>query len=127
MIHPLIKLIASRPELLVHHAAGYGQLFAVQAEEAALQLRLRAVLAAVAVVCAGAGIGLGGVALLLLAAVSLAEMPHPWLLLLVPLAPLAVAAGCGAVLFKKPPAWSLDKLREQMAADVAMLHEVSSS
>ena len=121
MIHPLIQALASRPELVAEHVAGYGELVAAQAAQAAQQLRGRAMLATGAVIGLSAGVGLGGVALLLVGALPLAAMPMPALLWAVPLLPLCVAALCLWRLRSRPMAWGLAVLAEQWAADAAML------
>jgi hypothetical protein len=124
MIHPIIKLIATRPDLLAEHAAGYGALVAAQAGEAVQQWRRNALLVVVGVVCGTAGLGLGGMALLLAAALPADGMPAAWMLWVVPLVPIGVAAACFAVLRSQPDAWSTDSLREQIAADAALWREL---
>jgi hypothetical protein len=123
MIHPLFKLVVTRPELLADHVAAYGHLVAVQASEAAVQLRVRALLLGGVLIGCGVGLGLGGIALLLAAALPTSQMPMPWLLAAVPLLPLAAAGVCAIVLQRRPEAWSLQTLREQFAADAALLQE----
>jgi hypothetical protein len=54
-------------------------------------------------------------------------MPLPWLLLVVPLVPLVLAAGCAMQLRGQGEASTLDPLREQFAADTALLREASGS
>jgi hypothetical protein len=125
MMHPLAQLLVSRPELLADHLAGYGALLAAQAGEAAAQLRVRAALAAGVMVGTGVGLGLAGMAALLAAALPLAQMPAPELLLALPLLPLAGAAGCALALRRRPPAWSMDLLRQQLAADALLLRQAA--
>ncbi len=125
MIHPLIQLLATRPELLAEHVGGYGGLVAAQATQAVAQLRRRAWLAGGLLVGLSGAVGLGGVALLLWGALPLAQMPMPALLWAVPLAPLLVAAGCAWALNQRPMAWGLQILGEQLAADAALLRTVS--
>jgi hypothetical protein len=121
MLHPMFKIVASRPELVAEHLAAYGQLAAVQAQAAATHLQRRAVLAGVAGLSGALAIGLAGVALLLVGVVPLQAMPAPWLLLVVPLVPLAVAAVCWLRLRGAKEASALAPLREQFAADAALL------
>jgi hypothetical protein len=121
MIHPLIQVLATRPELVAEHVAGYSGLVAAQAQQAATQLRLRAALAAGLLIGLAAAVGLGGVALMLWAALPLAQMPMPALLWLVPLLPLVVAGACAIALKQHPMAWGLQVLGEQLAADAALL------
>jgi cytochrome bd-type quinol oxidase subunit 2 len=125
MIHPMFKIVASRPELLAEHLAAYGQLAAVQAQAAAGQLQRRAVLGGVAALAAALGAGLAGVAVMLVGAVQLQAMPAPWLLVVVPLVPFVVAAACALRLRGLNEPSALAPLREQFAADAALLREAS--
>jgi uncharacterized membrane protein YqjE len=127
MLHPMFKIVASRPELVAEHLAAYGQLAAVQAQAAAVQLQRRAVLAGVVSLSAALGMGLAGVALLLVGVVPLQAMPAPWLLGVVPLVPLAVAAFCWMRLRAVKEASALAPLREQFAADAALLREAGAA
>ena len=127
MIHPLFKLVATQPELVADHLLGYGHLVAVQASEAAAQLRVHALLLGGVLIGGGVGLGLGGIALLLFAALPAAQMPMPWLLAAVPLVPLAGAGICALALQRRPEAWSLKLLREQFAADAALLEEAGKA
>lgn len=125
MLHPLIRLLATRPHLLAEHLGGYAHLLRVQAEEALVLTRVRAVLLAGLAAGAVIGTGLAGVAVMLLAVVPLAQMPAPWVLAVAPALPLAGAAACWLMLRCQPPALSLDLLRDQLAADAALLREAS--
>ncbi len=127
MIHPLFKLVATRPELLAQHLMAYGQLVAVQAGEAAVQLRIRALLLGGAIVGAAVGVGLGGISVLLAAALPAAQMPMPWMLVAVPLVPLGIAGLCALALQRKPEAWSLEVIRGQLVADAALLQEATKT
>ena len=127
MFHPLIRLLATKPDLLVDHLGGYAALVGAQAGQAQTALVSRAALLAAVAVSLALGIGLGGVALLLLAAVPLANMPLPWLLAAVPAVLLLVAAGCWWALQQRPQAWSMDALKTQWAADAALLREAGQA
>jgi hypothetical protein len=123
MFHPVVQLLASRPDLLVDHLAAYAPLMAAQAGEATSHWRRQALLVAVQGVGVIAGVGLGGAALLLLAVVPVAQMPMPWLLVAVPLAPLAVAAVCALLQRWQPPHGAFALLREQLSADAELLRQ----
>lgn len=124
MFHPLIRLLASKPHLVAHHLGGYVELASAQAQDAARSLQARLVWSAGAVAGLWAGALLGGVALLLVAAVPLDQMPAPWLLLAAPGLPLLAGALCWLQARSRPVAWSLAPMREQFAADAALLAEV---
>ncbi len=123
MVHPVIQLLASRPDLLADHAAGYGALIAAQAGAAARRLRSRAILSVVAGIAAFGGLALSGTALLLFGAIPVAEMPRPWLLWAVPGVVWLVALFCWLGTRNQSPGWSFDLLREQVQADAALLRE----
>jgi hypothetical protein len=52
-------------------------------------------------------------------------MPAPWLLAVAPAVPLIGAGVCWSLLRKQPPMVSLEALRDQLAADAALLREAS--
>ena len=126
MFHPLIKLLASRPDLLISHVGAYAQLAAVQAADGVLLLRRRAILGAAAVGALVMGVALAGGAVLLLAVVPIDAMPAPWLLVVAPGTPLLLAGILLWQIRREPWAWSLTILREQMAADAALLAQIQA-
>ena len=68
-----------------------------------------------------------GVALMLWGAVSSSDMEHPWLLIVVPLVPFVIA-GLAAWRAQSTPDHSvLDKVKEQLDADMAMLREAGAA
>ena len=127
MFHPLMKLVTTQPQLVAHHIGAYANLASAQASDALLALRGRAVLGLTAAALLVLGLLLAGVALLLTAVTPLAEMPAPWLLAVAPAVPLLAAAGSWLALRRRPWAWSLDPLREQLAADAALLAEAGDA
>jgi hypothetical protein len=125
VLHPLIRLLATRPNLLAEHVGGYAHLLRVQAQDALVLARVRAILAAGMGAGAVLGTFLAGVALMLVGVVPISEMPAPWLLAVAPAVPLMGAGVCWSLLRKQPPMVSLDALRDQLAADAALLREAS--
>ena len=126
MFHPLIRLLASKPHLLAHHAGTYINLASLQAAEAAAALRQRALMAVVAAVLFVLGLVLGGVALLLLGVLPLESMPAPWALAAAPAAPLFGALLAWLQMRRRPWSWSSDLLRAQFAADAQLIAEASA-
>lgn len=127
MFHPLIRLLASKPHLVAHHLGGYVELASAQAQEVARAMQSRLVWSAAAMTGLGAGALLAGVALLIAAAVPLDGMPAPWLLVAVPAVPLLLGVFCWAQARQRPVAWSLDIMREQLAADAALLSDAENA
>ena len=95
MFHPLIKLLATRPDLLAQHLWAYAQLATVQADQALLHWRRAALLRAALVVALLLGLLFLGFALLVLSALPWHSLNAPWLMLAVPGVPLLLAAGLG--------------------------------
>lgn len=126
MFHPIVQLLASRPDLLADHLAAYAPLVAAQAGEAASRWRRQALLVAGQVIGVIAAVGLGGGALLLLAVVPVAQMPMPWLLLVVPLVPLAAAALCALLQRGQATPGAFALLRQQLSADAELLRQPSA-
>jgi hypothetical protein len=127
MFHPLIRLLARKPHLVASHLGGYVELASAQAQEAVRSLQARLVWTVGAVAGVSVGALLGGVALLIAAAVPVAQMPAPWLLVAGPLAPLLTGALCWWQARQRPLAWSMAPMREQLAADVALLADVEDA
>ncbi len=121
MLHPLLRLVLARPDLLADHASAYAELAVVNARQAMALWRLRllgwALLGAGVLLC----IVFAGVALMLYGA--LAAPPQPWLLWAVPTAP-ALLALCGAWLARRRDAGHDQRnvsLAQQFEADLALL------
>ena len=127
MFHPLVKLVATQPQLVAHHLGAYAHLASAQASDALLALRGRAVLGAAAGALFVLGLLLAGVALLLAAVTPMTQMPAPWLLAAAPAVPLLGAVAAWWAMRRRPWAWSLDPLREQLAADAALLSEAGEA
>lgn len=127
MVHPLLKMLAMRPELMAEHLGAYAQLAAAEASEATAQLRHRALLTTATALLTLLGLGLAGAALLLLGALPLDGMPAPWLLLLVPLVPLGAAAACWMALKNQPAGTPFMQLRQQLSLDAALMHEAGDA
>jgi hypothetical protein len=127
MIHPLFRLIASHPQLVTDHVEAYTDLMAEDIGAATAALKRRMVLLAVSLCGAVAAAGLAGTAVLLWAALPEDSIHAPWALWVVPAIPAVVAlwAALGAQAGKG--AGSFQSVRSQLAADAAMLREVSAS
>ena len=126
MLHPLLHLIATKPQLLADHAQAYAELAAVEVGEFSAAWRRRAVLFAAAAFFMGLAVVLAGVAVLLWSALPVAQMQAPWALVAVPLALAAIGAGCLLAGRSQSQASAFATLREQVKADLLMLREVVS-
>ncbi len=121
MIHPAFLAIAQQPGLVLDHAGGYAELASAEFDEWSQQVKRRATLSAASALLLVLGLVLGGVALLALAVVPLADMPHPWLLALVPAVPLLAAAALAGCVARSQKLTPFSDLRQQLAQDLATL------
>ena len=124
MLHPLLHLIATKPQLLADHAQAYAELAVVEVGEFSAAWRRRAVFLAVAGFCMMLAVVLAGVAIMLWSALPAAQMQAPWALLIVPLALAAIGAICLMAGRSQSQASAFATLREQLKADLLMLRQV---
>ena len=127
MHHPLILLLATRPELLAEHARAYAELLALAMAQTGRTWRRRALLSAGVVCGMGLGTVLAGVSLLLWANSNGAPPQAPWLMWLVPGVPLATALVCAEEFWRQGRTSPLDPVRAQVQADLALWRQASSS
>ncbi len=127
MVHPLFRLITTRPQLLAEHVSAYTDLLAEELTSIAALLKRRLMLQFVALAAAAVGVVLAGVALMLWAALPEGSLRQPWLLLLVPALPLAVAVWASATGGALPSGDLLVTFRRQLAADTAMLRQAGET
>lgn len=127
MFHALFRLITSQPQMLAEHAEGYADLIAQEVQAASARWKRSLMLGAVGGMSALVMILMLGVALMLWAVTPDAAMRAPWLLVVVPAVPAVVAIGCFSALSSQAKGHGFATLREQLAADAAMLREVSAS
>lgn len=126
MIHPLLHLIATRPQLLADHAEAYAELIGEELSKARAQLKWRVLLTAVGLCMVVIGLVLAGVGTMLWAVVPVENMRAPWVLLAAPCIPLIVAAWCLLTARQVSETSAFDSVRKQVQADLAMLRQVSA-
>ncbi len=125
MIHPLLRLVATQPQLLADHAEAYAGLVGEELSRSTSEWKRRVVLSAVALCLLGVAAVLGGVALMLWAVTPAANLQAPWALIAAPLVPAVIAAVC-LLASRSSPGDTFAGLRQQLAADLSMLREVSA-
>lgn len=124
MLHPLLHLIATKPQLLADHAQAYAELAVVEVGEFSAAWRRRAVLYAAAAFCMGVAVVLAGVAVMLWSVLPVAQMQAPWALIAVPLVLAAIGAVCLLAGRSRNEVSAFATLREQVKADLQMLRQV---
>jgi len=119
-MHPLLALLATRPQLLLDHAQAYAALFNEEFALARAAWRRQVLLYAVALCCLGVAAVLAGVATLLWFSTA-APAQNLWVMVAVPALPLLVAVICLLLAQQAPQAASFADLSRQINEDLAML------
>ncbi len=127
MIHPLLRLAATEPHLLGDHVEAYASLVGEEVSKVSTSWMTRIGLYLVGLCMVGVGLVLVGVALLLCAALPSSAYPAPWAMIVIPLTPFVIAAGCVLAARSTKIDKAFDTVRTQLNADMAMLREVSAS
>lgn len=126
MIHPLLLLIATQPQLLADHAESYAGLVGEELGKTTLVWKKRLLLNAVALCLVGVACVLGGVALMLWAVMPAAQVHAPWALVAAPGVPALIALWC-AYKAQVKNGDAFKDLKQQIAADLVMLRDVSAA
>lgn len=126
MIHPLLKLIATEPEVLGDHVEAYADLVGDEVRKAGNAWAARLALYGAALGLLGVGLVLAGVALMLWAALPTGDFQAPWVLVAVPAVTLAAAVLCALLARRSRVESAFDNVKKQLSADMAMLREVSA-
>jgi hypothetical protein len=125
MIHPLLKLIATEPQVLGDHVEAYAELVGEEVKKTSTAWATRLGLYAAALCLGGLGLVFAGVALMLWAALPQSGFQAPWVLIAVPVLTLAAGVICVLLAKRSPIENAFDNLKKQLSADMAMLREVS--
>jgi hypothetical protein len=126
-MHRLVHLIITQPDLLFEHASAYAELAGADAQTVSNAVQTRILRTAVLLCCVSVASILAGVSLLIWAAVPESAIRLPWVLLVVPLVPAAAALICLISLKFEVQTPTFARVRQQIAADIQMLREVSAS
>lgn len=125
-MHPLLTLLATRPQLLVDHAQAYASLFHEEFGQSFTAWRRWAMLHAVGLCCLSVAVVLGGVAVMLWAVTPPLMIHATWILWAMPLLPLIVAIICIWTASRQNPTDAFGSLGRQLGADMAMLRAAES-
>lgn len=123
LMHPLLNLLSNRPQLLAEHAQGYVDLLAAELPRAATAYKRALLLNLLALLGLQAALLLACVGLMLWASLPASPMPAAWLLIVVPLLPLAAALACLSAARGGAARNSLVVVQQQLSADMAMLRD----
>ena len=128
MLHPLLHLLATQPQLLGQHAQAYGELLGTEVGLQAHRLGKRALLIALAICFMGVSAVLGGTACLLWAMAAAHLTTPPAVMFAVPTVPGVLALVClwAARPDKSPEKQAFAELRRQAQADMVLVREMGT-
>ncbi len=127
MIHPLLHLIATKPQLLGDHVEAYAELVGAEVGATSKMWISRIVFYAVSLFLLSAGLIFAGVALMLWAVVPPDNMNWPWLLIVVPVVPLIAGVFCIMKARANADRQPFETVKKQLSEDMAMLRDVSAA
>jgi hypothetical protein len=126
-VHPLLRLVATEPQVLTEHAAAYAALIHEEASRVSAQWLRKSGLYLVAGVLGMIAAILGGVAALLYVGLPGVAANGGWQFWAIPALPLVVALVFVGVARALPVEEAFATVKEQMDADRAMLREALGS
>jgi hypothetical protein len=127
MLHPLLKLVATRPDLLTDHAQAYAELLGDEFGRSMTHWRDRALYTSLAGGFGLLGLTFLGVAVMLWSVTPPEQIVAPWALIATPALPIVVAIGCWLRSRSRPLDKPFEVVKQQVHADLSMLREVSAS
>lgn len=130
MIRPLLQLMATEPELLTDHLQSYAALLGDEVGTFQNQFKRRWVLSAVLALLVTATVLLDGIALMIWLITpdsQIQQLQAPWAFWLVPGFMTALCVLFAVLRQRDTKAPGFLAIRQQIAADVAMLKEATSS
>lgn len=123
MIYPLLRLIATRPQLLLDHCEAYADLLIAETTQASAHWSRKAVLTLAAACSVGVAAVLTGVAVMIWAVTPVITGPISLALTGAPLVPWILALGCVIAARSRGNGGNMEVLRQQLSADMALLRE----
>ena len=128
MIHPLLRLLVSEPRMLAEHAEAYAELVSEEAGAVAQRMKRNMILHAVSALAFFLALILACMGLMLWAALPVAEMRSAWGVIAVPTVALLIGVAAHvAARSRAGEERGIKVIREQLAADAAMLRSVTEA
>ena len=121
-VRTLLRLLAARPAWLLEHAQAYAGLALEQAALSSAAWQRRTTLQLLALASGLLGAGLAGVAVMLWAMIPQATGERLWLLVAVPLLPLATGLALALAARGITQPQGLQTLKQHWQADIDVLH-----
>lgn len=122
MVHPIISVLITKPELVMEHVAGYASLMRDEASSVGLEVARRAVAWGVTLFAALVFLILAGVAVML----ASVQDQFSWAFVLVPAIPLGISIIGFTVARKRLPEKAFSELKAQLDADAQALRAIGA-
>jgi uncharacterized membrane protein YqjE len=127
MIHPLIRLLATQPQLVAEHMGAYAALLGSEVRQVKDRLLLRILLTGLALVLVMVAATLVGVSLMLWFTLPDLDTGARWALVLVPAMPVIGAVASMLVARRPITDESFQAVQVQLEADARMLSEAGAA
>jgi hypothetical protein len=127
ILHPLLRLTATEPQLLADHVEAYAELVGAQAASAVLAWKRRAVFMAACLSLAAVAVLLAGIAVMFWAVTPLGQIREPIALIATPAIPAVLALACWLFARNQKVSGMFDEIRDQMRSDLVMLREAGAA
>jgi uncharacterized membrane protein YqjE len=125
-MNPLLRLIATQPNLIVKHLESYARMFGAEVSSSTAAIKRRVFVGGAALLFMLMGLIFAGVGLMLWAGLPQVRPETSWLLLAVPGLPLGLSLLFFILLKSDSRPVAMNKLKAQVKADVALLHETGA-
>lgn len=122
MVHPIISVLITKPELVMEHVAGYASLMRDEASSVGLEVAKRAIAWGVTLFAALVFLILAGVAAML----ASVQDQFSWAFVLVPAIPLVISIIGFTVARKRLPEKAFSELKAQLDADAQVLRAIGA-
>ncbi len=122
-MNPLLRLIATQPNLIVKHIESYARMFGDEVSSSSAAIKRRVFVGGAALIFMLLALIFAGVGLMLWAGLPQVRSETSWLLLAVPGLPLGLSLLFFILLKSDSRPVAMNKLKAQVKADVALLHE----
>jgi hypothetical protein len=125
-MNPLLRLIATQPKLIAKHIESYARMFGDEISSSTAAIKRRVFVGGAALLFLVLSFIFAGVGLMLWAGLPQVRSETSWVLIAVPGFPLGLSLLFFVLLKSDSRPVAMNKLKAQVKADVAMLHETGA-
>jgi len=127
MIHPIVRLIATEPQLVAEHVGAYAELIGDEAQQVQQRWKFKILFSVLALFLVFVAVVLAGVAVMLWAITPGLSAASQWALGLAPAIPAVAALAMGLAARRPSAERAFASIKAQVASDLRMLSEARSA